>query len=912
MWRKLRKILFWITGIVVGLFLVLIFVIWLLQDKIKAYAVSYLNDHLKTELKVGKIDVTFISTFPDVSLHFKNALILDPEGLQTYRDTLFSARDIYLRFGLWDVLAGKYDAKSLDIYNAHARIFINEQGTGNYDILKPQPPAAEKPKEKKEFKLDLKKVKLYQTRLTYHNAAGKQQYRFKTRELAFSGHFSEKQYDLQTVGDLHIVNLRNKNLVLFKNQPSDLNVILNIDRNTHTYTFKKGDWKIGKMLLGLSGNIAEKEEGSQWDIKLYGKNISLVSVMQLLPDKVRNSIDRYSSQGNLNLDAGIRGTVSKTHAPDVNASFSIGNGILIEKKTDISLHNIDMKGTYTNRNKLGVDELQVSQMSGRFKDGTFDLRGKLTDFEKPHFVFSINGKFGLGTLHDFLAPKAVKDMQGNLEVNSHLDFVLLRTDDLLLTNTVVNEASGTVKFSDATVLLSENGSPVTALNGQLNLHNNDALVDGLAGKVGSSDFSINGAIKNFTPYFLTGNQTLSVVGAFHSDYCNITDLLVKQPAGETSQASQGAEAESLPPEYRFPEKINFNVDLHIAKIDWSPFTAGNIRGNFKLINQRLSASGLNIDLAGGKCTGDLTVDGNGQNGFMATAHTQMDNVQLPLLLKLFKNFGQDLITPDNAQGILTARTEWLFPINADLSIPQQKMLATASVSIKKGALEEVEQLKQVAGFMRTDKKIKLFLSNHADDFEQRVRHLKFDELKNELTIRDGVLTIPKMEISSSAMKINFSGTHTFDNIVDYHFNFRFNELKRRESESEFGEIRDDGTGIKVYIHMFGPLKGARYEWDREEKKADRQEQWQKEKDNLKSIIKEEFGFFKKDTTVKVKEATKDDVKFIMQWDEQETGGKEGNDPSQQEKDNKKLKKTKKKMGIDENGSNDVKFDIEEQ
>lgn len=907
MWRKLRKIFFWTVGIFISLILILAFVIWLMQDKIKAYAIGYLNEHLKTELKVDRIDVTFISTFPNVSLHFKNTLILDPEGLQSYRDTLFKANDLYLRFGLWDVLSGNYNAQSLDIYNGHLRAFINAKGEENYDILKPQPPT---PNEKKDFNLDLHQVKLYQTRLTYHNATGNQQYKFRTSQMAFEGRFSDTQYDLKAVGDLHIINLRNKNLVVFKNQPSDLELVLNINKDNRTYAFKKGDWKIGKMLLGLTGSVTEKDEGSFCDVRLFGKNISLVSVMQLLPDKVRGSIERYKSYGNLNLDAGIKGIMSKTKAPDVNASFDIGNGVLVEKSTNISLHNIDLKGNYTNRNKLGADELNITQMAGRFKDGTFNLSGRLSDFEKPHFVFSVMGHFSLATLHRFINPETVKDMEGNLDIDSKLDFVLLRTDDLLLTNTVVNEASGTVKFSDAKVLISEDGNPITGLNGQLNLRNNDALVDGLSGKVGTSDFSINGAIKDFTPYFLTGNRSLSVVGAFHSQHCNIADLVVKKKTvGEGHESKVEAQAVA-PGRYAFPEKINFNVDLNINQLEWETFNATNIRGNFKLIDRRLSASGLNIDLAGGKCMGDITVDGTSAEGFMTTAHTQMENVQLPLVLKLFDNFGQDLITPQNTQGVLTAKTDWFFPVGPDLSIPQKKMIATASISIKKGELNEVEQLKKVAGFMRTDKKISLFMSQHADDFEQRVRHLKFDELKNEISIREGLLTIPRMEISSSAMKINFAGTHSFENEVDYHFNFRFNELKKRENETEFGEIRDDGTGMKVYIRMYGQLSDPKFEWDKDEKKADRQEQWQKEKENLKSILKEELGLFKKDTSVKVQQVNKDDVKFIMQWDEQET--EKQSNQLQSEKDNKKLKKLKKKLGIDENGNKDVKFEVEQE
>ncbi|HLP14012.1 MAG TPA: AsmA-like C-terminal region-containing protein [Flavobacteriales bacterium] len=901
MWRKLRKILIWTFSIVVGLVLTLAFVIWLMQDKIKAYAVSYLNDHLKTELKVEQIDVTFLTTFPNVGLHFKNTVILDPEGLQTYRDTLLSAKHIYLKFGLWDVLASDYKAKQLDVYDAHIRAFINKDGIENYDILKP---SKEKKGESDALVLDLSKIKLYNTRLTYHNAKGNQQYKFRTNELHFNGKLGSDIFDLKTSGDLRIISLRNKNLVLFKNQDSGIDLILSVDTKNQRVTFTQGDWQIGKMLLGIKGKIDILDEGNKCDINIFGKNISIVSIMQLMSDKVRQNMERYKSFGTVNLDASIKGIVGKTEAPDVNASFSISNGVLVEKKSNISLHNIDLAGNYTNRNKRGIDELNIEKMHGRFKDGRFELDGKLTDFEQPHFIVNVKGNFTLQTIHGFMSSETVKEMKGDVSLNSRLDFVLLRTDDLLLTNTLVNEASGTVKFANATVLINEKGKPITDLNGQLNLKDNDALVDGLQGKIGKSDFSINGAIRNFTPYFLTGNQDLSVVGAFHADFCDINDLVTKTT--ETSVDKSGAEIAQTG--YSFPEKINFNFDLNINKLEWDPFTSENVRGNFKLIDNKLSASNLNIDFAGGKCTGYIDVEEKEGKGFAATASTKIENVQLPLALKAFKNFGQDLITPANSKGVLTATVEWFFPINSDLKIEPGKMLANASVSIKNGQLTELNQLKQLAGFMRTDKKMKLFLKKHADDFEQRIRNLKFDELKNELTVKEGVLTIPKMLVSSSAMNLNFAGTHTFENKIDYHFNFRFLELKGQDYESEFGEIKDDGTGIKVYMHMFGDLDNPQYAWDKEEKKAERQEQWQKEKETFKSLLKEELGLFKKDTTIKVEKAKEEDVKFIMEWDEADPLKK---DESQPVKDNKKVKKLKKKLGIDENPNKDVKFEIEQ-
>ncbi len=901
MWRKVRKLFIWTVSIFISLIFVLAFVIWLMQDKIKGYAINYLNSNLKTELKTDAIDVTFLSTFPKTTLHFKNIRILDPKNLQPYRDTLFSADDVYIKFNLWDIFSGNYKAKTIDVYHAYIRTFINKAGEENYDIVKK---STDKSENKKAFELDLKSVQLFNSRITYHNVATAQQYKFKTEQLKLTGNFNDENIKLNANGDVFINELRNKNITLFKNQKSDLNLNFSISSNGSKIKFEPSNWKIGKLELGVKGEINQKEEKSFFDVEIFGKNIPLISVLQFLPNESRKHIDRYKSFGNLNLKLNINGTSDKKTSPDVIAGFSIANGILIEKKTNVSLHNIDLKGNYTNRNKLNVDELVLEKFSARFKDGKIKAKLKITDFNRPHFIAEISGNTGLATVNGFLNETNVEEVKGEVNLDGKIDFVLLRTDDLLLTNTVINEASGKVIFSNATLKLQEIGTPITNLNGELQLKNDDALVDGLSGKINATDFSINGAIKNFTPFILSGNSQLLVVGAFNSTNFEVEDILGN--VSETDKKQLNSEHER---KIEFPDNIHFNFDIAIEQLKWDTFKASNIKGNFKLIDKILNATELKIQMAGGECSGNINVDGTNEGPFLVTATTDIQNVELPKMLSLFKNFGQDLLTAQNTKGLLTAQVYWGMLLARDLKIDENKMIAQATVKVEKGELNELEQLNEIANFMRTDKKLKLFLKNDADYFQDKVKNLKFELLKNTLSIDGGNLIIPEMDINSSALKLKFSGSHTFDNKIDYHFNFRFTELKSQRNNVEFGEIADDGTGIKIFIHMFGSLNNPNFEWDKEERKEERSEQWKNEKKTVKSILKEEFGLFKRDTTVHIEEQKKENIKFMMEWDENKIPDQKQEE--QRKNDKERIKKLKKRLGIDEKSSNDVKFEIKQ-
>ena len=88
------------------------------------------------------------------------------------------------------------------------------------------------------------------------------------------------------------------------------------------------------------------------------------------------------------------------------------------------------------------------------------------------------------------------------------------------------------------------------------------------------------------------------------------------------------------------------------------------------------------------------------------------------------------------------------------------------------------------------------------------------------------------------------------NIIDYRFAFRFRDLKEKNTQSEFGVEEDDGTGVKIFMRMSGDIDNPTIIWDKTAKKEKAKENREAEKENVKSILKAEFGLFKNDTTVK--------------------------------------------------------------
>ena len=186
---------------------------------------------------------------------------------------------------------------------------------------------------------------------------------------------------------------------------------------------------------------------------------------------------------------------------------------------------------------------------------------------------------------------------------------------------------------------------------------------------------------------------------------------------------------------------------------------------------------------------------------------------------------------------------------------------------------------------------------NVEELSKKLRHVVFQELSNKIEIKNGKLTIPDMVIKSNAMDIGVYGTQTFEGDINYGINFRLSDIMTKKKESEFGYIVDDGTGTRVFLLITGTIDNPIFKLDKAGRKEFNKQKREEEKNTLKNILKDEFGFFKKDTSLKeipVKEKPK--PKIEVEWGEEEpsvTPSKNAQESTPKVEEKKEVKPKKK-------------------
>jgi hypothetical protein len=335
-----------------------------------------------------------------------------------------------------------------------------------------------------------------------------------------------------------------------------------------------------------------------------------------------------------------------------------------------------------------------------------------------------------------------------------------------------------------------------------------------------------------------------------------------------------------------PTTIMGNITLNANDIKYEKHHFKRFNSEMILGNRAIQFSNLTVQNANADVRGALTIEEKSPEVFTISTQLASDNIEFKALFKEWDNFEQTVISEDNIYGKVHVLLDFSAPFDLKTGVLKKAIKSQIQLKIIGGRLKNVSAFKSITESLKTSAAKYILRKNNINELEKKLLDLKFETLENTFVIQNGQLEIPKMIIHSNALDMELYGKHDFDNTIDYHFDFRFREIKTQKNQEEFGQIIDDNTGVRVFIHMYGNIDSPTIEWDQDAKKEQARENREAAKQDAKSILKTEFGMFKNDSTVKTYQPIKQQKEEIKM----EFGPAKKEEPVQ---DPKKVKKDSK-------------------
>jgi hypothetical protein len=836
--KFLRISLKWIVIPLLSICLLISGLVFFFKDRICELVLTEVNTQLNVPLRVSEMDLVFWSSFPNLSVDFNQLYIQESFPNSQPTDTLFYTERLRLTFNPWDIYQGKYHVIQVKVSPGKLAIRYDARGKENFDIFKPSPSST-----KTDFNLTLKEVKIQGLRCVYDNKSSKQYFTTTLVNTRIKGDFSSDAFVASAMGKMKLGRLKSGEITLLRNKNADFNLALNVNHLKGLFSLKNAELLIENLPFSVNGEVSP----DSLHFTVQSKNLQLTQLVNEFSLDAAKDVKAFKGSGKVDFHLDLAGALSAVDPIGINADFGIDNGELTEPEHGLNIQDIQLSGKYSNTGENG-EYISMKNVRFRTAGGPFSGEVELREFDRPKIEGSAKGNVDLAVIHSIFHLPSIDEVRGNLGIQTNFKLATNSEGEL-----AVDQCSGQLELKNISLKLKSDKRRFSEVNGRLFLRGNEAGIENTSLKIGSSDVKLNGIFENIFPY-INGKGDLKTSVLFESKSLSLEDLgsTSKEMKIETGQV------------YSLPDNIQGEINLQIEKLRYGKHLFEHLISKMNIEHRRLHFPQMSLVNAEALLSGALIIEEKEPEKFILTTQIAGKNLKFKALFKEWENFDQSVIREQNISGRAEANLFFRAPFTLAKGITYSGIEAKIDLKVYNGHLKNVASFKDITESLKT-KSGKLVLGKeNIQQLEEKLKDVAFQTMENSIFIKNGQVEIPKMTIRSTALDMDVSGRHSFTDEIDYRFAFRFRDLKAAKNQTEFGEVIDDGTGVRLFLRMHGTLEKPIYEWDSEGRKVQAKEYRKEEKVQAKSMLKAEFGFFKKDSTVKAyipKDVPKEDLKI---------------------------------------------------
>ena len=834
-----------LLGVFVLLSVAIFIVLRFYEDEIGTYAVRKLKSQVTTQFEVGDVSLAFWKTFPNASVELNNVFVQE-RGEE--KDTLLFAQALFLKFNIWDLVRGSYRVDKVDITGGSLSLEVSEEGQNNWEVWK------EIKSDSSNFEIELEEISLNDTRVIYDHKPNHFLIDALAIQTSGNGNFSSRNLDVDLTLDLFVDRLISKGDAYLEKQLVSGEVVMHADLDKQAFVFEPGEITCGDFQFSAGGNTVGSES---MEFVVEAKDQTLEEAIEVLPASIRKKLNGYKLLG----DFSGKAIVGRSKASDpvmVDVDLNISDGELRIKEEGLALEDIATNFHYVRGGKK--DKIQVQSFSCSLDRSVIEASGSIVGFETPIVDLRVKAGLELKDIRDFLDLQQIEVCEGSVLAEASLNGTLRYVEADTSYNWRDVLATGKASISNGSLKMRNSNRLFNEMKAEFTFDKQNANIVQFGGKVNGSDFALTGALHNVVSFLFEPKARIFLEADLRSQLIDFTQLVEE----ETSTANE-SDYELL-----FPALLDFNLNCSIEKFVFRKFEAIGVKGLAVLNQGTLTVDPVTFATANGKLSAQLVLVPINSTAYRMNCLAEVKGIHIDKVFTEFENFGQTFIQDRHLKGTADANVQFRAVLTNSLELPSDKIESIIDLSIDNGELNNFETLQEIAEYLRSNKWVAPFVDE--ERFAERVRNVKFSKLHNVIEIRNRVVTIPLMDVRSSAMDIAAKGTHTFDHNIDYAVGFNLRDLLVRK-DKEWAEV-DDGLGKSMYISMKGTVDNPVYAVDKELAKEVRKESMEAERQNMKALLKDELGLFKKDASVgNYQEGTEknNNATITVEWDENTSG-----------------------------------------
>lgn len=342
-----------------------------------------------------------------------------------------------------------------------------------------------------------------------------------------------------------------------------------------------------------------------------------------------------------------------------------------------------------------------------------------------------------------------------------------------------------IKLANVSGELLQHKIKVDSVKGTVKVGSDSFLrLDTLTGRIGKTDFDVSMRLymgkdtvkrkkENFLQ-FTSRNLDLDQLTNYKLTANEDEETVVAAPAAkrtvvrDTSHAA-GFNIFSIP-------FIDFRATVNIGRLKYHRLWLRNIVSNVRMqANQHLYLDTLGMGIADGQIGMRGHFNGTDPKKIFFRSRIRAFDVDLEKLMLKLDHFGQDYVINKNIKGRLNGQIRSRIQMHPDLTPIIDNCEAELDLGIYNGSLVNFAPMQAMAGYFK----------------DKNLNMVRFDTLKNKLSLKNGVLNIPSMNINSSLGFMEISGKQSLDMTMEYYMRIPLKMVTTVGFQSLFGRKKEE-------------------------------------------------------------------------------------------------------------------------
>lgn len=744
-----------VIGALVGLLLLtMILVPIIFKDDIKKAVDDAMADNINAQVFYDPdgINLTLFSNFPNLTFGLSQFGLSGNDPFKG--DTLVSVGSFEIVIDLMSVISGdQITINSIILDQPDILIKVLEDGSANYDIAKTSEEAPEETTEASEpsaFSIGIKKWEIINGSMDYIDESMAFTTSIKGLNHTGSGDFALDVFDMLTKTTVDDFSLAFEGVEYVSKKTLDIDLIMSMDLANAKYTFKENTVKMNDFAFGFDGFVSMPAEDIDMDITYSGQDISMKSILSLIPGDYQSYLNGVTAGGEINFDGFVRGTYNETLLPTVNTKLNIKNGNIRYAEYPIPMEQINVATELNvpgeNMNDMSFNMPQFSMLvDGEKVSATMSFE----NLENYTWAFTMNGNMDLEKILK-IVPIEDTQLKGKIkadfQTSGNMALVEAEKYDQL-------PASGNLSITDFyfSSLDLPQGFGIASSNMSFNPKN--VTLANFDGTIGKSDIHLDGNLQNYIGFALDSTQVLTGQLNFTSNSFDLNEWMVEEETVETASGEDSLALEVV----RIPMNIDFAMNASMKKIIYDNLNIENLKGKILVKDGAARMEGVDFDMLKGKFT---------MSGSYVTANLEnpsfdfnfgIKGLSIPASFEAFNTVQKLAPVAKNVTGNFSTDFKIGGVLGPDMMPLYDKLFGSGLVQIADAALSG----SKITSAVSTVTKLKGSSASESSD------GVKIKDVIMDAEIKDGRLHVKPFDVNMGGYKTTVSGSNGILGDLDY-------------------------------------------------------------------------------------------------------------------------------------------------